>query len=326
MFLSLLVVLLVFKTANAELSTGPLTTDYQPIVNSQTISLLTKNSQSDNLSTKLTTGAILNDRVLLADSNLSGVGGAEIYTPTSDEISIYVVREGDTLSVVAEMFNVSVNTIKWANDISGSIKEGDILIILPVTGVRHEVKKGETLAGIAKKYNSKTEDVASYNGLDLNMKLILGTTIIVPNGEIEPPKPIIKSKSTGANIAKATTNKSLPTYSGYYMRPIVGGVKTQGIHGNNAVDLAHALGVPMYASASGQIIVAKTGGWNGGYGNYIVIAHSNGTQTLYGHLQSVSVTVGQAVNQGDQIGALGSSGNSTGPHVHFEIRGANNPF
>ena len=110
------------------------------------------------------------------------------------------------------------------------------------------------------------------------------------------------------------------------MRPIIGGIKTQGIHGHNGVDLASAYGSNIMASASGKVIIARSGGWNGGYGSYVVISHSNGTQTLYGHLSEVDVLPGDDVEQGQVIGKMGSTGKSTGTHLHFEIRGARNPF
>jgi murein DD-endopeptidase MepM/ murein hydrolase activator NlpD len=103
-------------------------------------------------------------------------------------------------------------------------------------------------------------------------------------------------------------------------------VKTQGIHGHNAVDLASSYGTNIMAAADGTVIVAKIGGWNGGYGNYVVINHPNGTQTLYAHMSSISVSVGQGVTQGESIGRMGETGDATGVHVHFEIRGAPNPF
>ena len=92
------------------------------------------------------------------------------------------------------------------------------------------------------------------------------------------------------------------------------------------MDLAASLGTPIYAAAGGTVIIAKTGGWNTGYGNYVVISHGNGTQTLYAHTKANLVTVGQMVKQGQTIALMGSTGKSTGSHVHFEIRGAKNPF
>jgi murein DD-endopeptidase MepM/ murein hydrolase activator NlpD len=98
------------------------------------------------------------------------------------------------------------------------------------------------------------------------------------------------------------------------------------MHGQNATDLANKLGSPVLASAEGVVRVAKSGSYNFGYGNYIIISHPNGTETLYAHNQTLLVSPGQTVSKGQQIATIGSTGNSTGPHVHFEIRGAYNPF
>lgn len=111
------------------------------------------------------------------------------------------------------------------------------------------------------------------------------------------------------------------------MRPVSGGVRTQGIHGYNGVDLASAYGAPIYAAAAGEVIISHSdGGWNGGYGNYVVIRHDNGTQSLYAHNSSNAVSVGETVTQGQVIGYMGATGKATGTHLHFEIRGATNPF
>jgi murein DD-endopeptidase MepM/ murein hydrolase activator NlpD len=110
------------------------------------------------------------------------------------------------------------------------------------------------------------------------------------------------------------------------MRPVSGGRESQGLHGYNAVDLAAPVGTPIYAAAEGTVIVSIMGGWNGGYGNYVVISHPNGTQTLYAHAKETLVIPGQHVEQGQLIAKIGMTGKTTGPHVHFEIRGARNPF
>ena len=112
----------------------------------------------------------------------------------------------------------------------------------------------------------------------------------------------------------------------YFLRPIIGGRRSRGIHGYNGVDLAEACGSAVLSSAEGSVIVARSSGWNGGYGKYIVVAHPNGTQTLYAHLKEILVDIGQRVPRGLRIGDVGSTGNSTGCHVHFEVRGAKNPF
>ena len=113
---------------------------------------------------------------------------------------------------------------------------------------------------------------------------------------------------------------------GGFIHPLPGSLRTQGIHGYNGVDLASGTGTPIRAAAAGQVIVAKSYGWNGGYGNYVVVRHANGTQTLYAHNSSNAVGVGTYVAQGQTVAYVGSSGRSTGSHLHFEVRGASNPF
>ena len=246
-------------------------------------------------------------------------------------ISVYVVREGDTLTSIAKLFRVSPSTILWANDLprNAVFKVGQTLIILPVTGVRYTVESGDTLVSIAKKFGSDATDIANFNGIDDGV-VIVGMKLIIPDGEIAVAAVVAAPASTKPTSGLATTlNVPLGTavQNGYYLRPIVGGVKTQGIHGYNGVDLAAPTGTPILASAEGDVIVAKSGGWNGGYGSYVVIQHSNGSQTLYSHESKVIVSVDQHVEQGQVIGYVGATGKATGPHVHFEIRnGIRNPF
>lgn len=244
----------------------------------------------------------------------------EVKTVDSDQISVYVVRSGDTLPAIAKMFGVSVNTIRWGNDIKGnSITPGQTLVILPISGIQHVVKSGDTLQSIAKQHKGDLDEILQYNNLTKNSKLTVGDVILVPDGEA------VSSGTTGGS--KPTP--AYPIYEGYYMRPIIGGVKTQGVHGHNGVDLALSYGSNILASADGEVLISRSSGWNGGYGSYIVIKHGNGTQTLYAHLSGTAVVAGQSVKQGQVIGYMGRSGSvrgHTGIHLHFEIRGARNPF
>lgn len=236
------------------------------------------------------------------------------------EISVYTVRPADTLSQIAEMFDVSSNTILWANDITDPsvIQPGDTLVILPITGVRHVVKKGDTIASIAKKYDGDADEIIAYNQLASASAINVGDTVVVPSGVAPMP-----ALSSGRSSSVTVTGNG----SAGFMNPLPGAVKTQGIHGYNGVDLAGVpVGTPVIAAARGTVIVAKPSGWNGGYGSYVVVRHTNGTQTLYAHLSSVSVSVGQSVSAGTVIGGMGNTGRSTGPHLHFEVRGASNPF
>ena len=247
------------------------------------------------------------------------VSTENIEYPTNDTISVYEVKKGDTIGMVAELHGVSKNTIVWANNLkSEKLTPGDILVILPITGVRHTVKNGDTVTSIAKKYKGDIDDIAKYNGIAADAKLVVGEIVLVPEGEIAAV--VVKGKSS----VSVSSGNSTP--NGFFTRPLVGGRKTQGIHGNNGVDIAALVGTPVLAAADGQIIVARNSGYNGGYGDMIIIKHNGNIQTVYAHLSSVGVTTGQYVSKGQTIGAVGNTGRSTGPHLHFEVRGAKNPF
>ncbi|HEY0964494.1 MAG TPA: LysM peptidoglycan-binding domain-containing M23 family metallopeptidase, partial [Candidatus Paceibacterota bacterium] len=198
-----------------------------------------------------------------------------------------------------------------------AIQPGDELIILPIAGVRHVVKSGDTIASIAKKYEGDKEEIISYNQLESN-ELTVGDTLIIPGGAMHAAP----AKTSGG----AQPTKTSGGGGAGFIHPAPGSVKTQGIHGYNAVDLAGSSGSTIRAALGGEVIVAKSGGWNGGYGNYIVVRHKNGTQTLYAHLSSLSVGAGEYVEQGQTLGGMGNTGRSTGTHLHFEVRGARNPF
>lgn len=290
--------------------------------NSQTMSLLSANLNINPIPTRSAHLATIDDNALSADSD-QGVGFVDAGKSGTGQISVYVVHKGDTLPMVAKMFEVSANTIKWANDLKGNtISEGQELVILPISGVKHTVKKGDTIKSIATKYKADLDEIVDFNDVSVDSALAVGTVVIVPDGEVVTVTTPTITKAKGV-INKLTGIKS---YAGYYMRPLNGGTKTQGIHGHNGVDLANSVGTPIMASAAGTVLISKSSGFNGGYGLYVVVSHPNGTQTVYGHLNSVNVSVGQSVSQGQVIGGLGNSGKSTGAHLHFEIRGATNPF
>ena len=267
---------------------------------------------------------IVGNTALLPESGPSGtLADVEESETSPDQISLYIVREGDSLSQIAKMFGVSTNTIIWANDIKRGdlVRVGQTLVIMPVSGVQHTVKKGDTINKITKRYKGNLDEVLEYNGFDKNTKLAVGDKVFIPNG-------VIKKTPIRRNYKSASKTRGISTkeYKGYYIRPLRGGIKTQGIHGYNAVDIAAPKGTPLFASASGNVTVARNYGWNGGYGKYVVIKHANGTQTLYAHQSKVIVKSGQPVVKGQIIGYVGTTGRSTGNHVHFEVRGAKNPF
>ena len=260
------------------------------------------------------------------------IGNDEIATSgiTNGDIRVRVVRENDTLSQIAEQYNVTSNTILWANDLSGptDIRPGDTLIILPIAGVQHEIARGDTVEALAVKYKSEVDDILAYNQLSSNADLEVGNTIVIPGGVIAPPPAPVRETTGYANAStQPTTNQNVSTPSaGWLTHPAPGTVRTQGLHGYNAIDFGGPVGTPIRASAAGEVIVSRNSGWNGGYGNYIVIRHPNGVQTLYSHNHVNYVGVGEYVSSGQVIAEMGSTGRSTGPHLHFEVRGAHNPF
>ena len=264
--------------------------------------------------------------VLVEDNALVSTGpvGADVMAEQktySGEIRVYTVRGGDSLSRVAEMFDVTTNTIMWANDLNraSDIQPGDSLVILPVAGVQHVVKSGDTLSTIAKKYKAEAEEIIAYNQMFEDEQLVVGATLIIPGGAIQAPV------RTGVSAQPVSVSGAVAASTGF-SHPAPGAIKTQGIHGYNAVDLAAGAGTSIRAAAAGEVIVSKSSGWNCGYCLYIVIRHPSGAQTLYAHLSSNAVGVGNYVAQGEVIGGMGNTGRSTGNHLHFEVRGGRNPF
>ena len=296
----------------------------QKPINSQNITLLAAAAGPDlNSKDSSSDISMVDGSALLPDAGPTG-GLADLSAGDFDhgQISIYVVREGDSLSSIAKMYDVSVNTIIWANSMARGAKlsVGQTLVILPVSGVEHTVKKGDSIEKIAKKYKGDPEEIRSYNGINPGDPLIVDSIVIVPDGEMPQVAPAMRPATSKLRGAGG------PDLEGYYYAPLASYRKTQGLHGYNGVDLAEYLGAPIMAAAEGDVIVSRSGGYNGGYGNYVVIQHANGTQTLYAHMLSTVTVAGQHVVTGQVIGYLGNTGHSTGPHLHFEVRGARNPF
>jgi len=280
------------------------------------IDLLSPALNYDPLSSKGGADVVVEDGItIVARAAIEG----NIVQSKSDEISVYDVRVGDTLSQIAQMFDVSVSTIRWANDLGndGNISPGDSLVILPVSGLKYKIKKGDTLNSLAKKYNADKLEIMVYNSLD-NEELSIGDEIIIPDAVIQTSPARAKTKyASSSNVASS---------SAYFSHPVPGARKTQGIHGRNGIDFGIPVGTPIKSAAAGTVIISRAGSWNGGYGTYVVVKHNNGTQTLYAHNSSNAVVVGERVNQGEVIAYSGNTGKSTGPHLHFEVRGASNPF
>lgn len=241
---------------------------------------------------------------------------------SKNKITDYVVENGDTLSTIAVKFNVSTDTIRYANSIVDidSLAPGDKLIIPPVTGVLHTVVAGETTAGIAKRYAASEEILIAQNNL-YGEELTVGMKVMVPDGDIpEAPKPVpvVQTKvASSSNSGGSQGSSQSIAASGQFIFPTVNAQGYYNGYHNWAIDIPGSIGTPIFASDGGLIVEAQYG-WNGGYGNTILIDHGNGFTTRYAHMTSLAV-VGGYVSRGQVIGYMGSTGRSTGSHLHFEI-------
>jgi hypothetical protein len=206
----------------------------------------------------------------------------------------------------------------WSNpnleDNPDLLQVGQELTILPVDGVYHQVGGSDTIEGIASTYKTDPALVINFlpNNLDPDNPVITpGQWLVVPGGS-KPFVPRVVTTYSGPIPEGATGG------SGALIWPASGNVYQGFWGGHPALDIAAWLGAPVLAADSGYVIVA---GWdNSGYGYHVVVDHGNGYQTLYAHLQAYYVDAGENVTKGQQIGEMGTSGHSTGPHLHFEIR------
>jgi murein DD-endopeptidase MepM/ murein hydrolase activator NlpD len=274
---------------------------------------------------------------LLSDGTLVKPIAVDTAVPDGKHlIRIHRTVKGESLTTIAERYNVSMMTIWWANDLkSHNLLVGKTLAVPPVDGLVHVVTEGDTLASLAKEHDIHVEPIREVNGLD-DPVLVPGQTLILPGAAGEPipepePRPAPPAEKPGAswggNAGGASGGQGNgaaqppAAYSGGRMVwPVVGGnnfVSRGFASGHYGLDIAGDHGARVVAAAGGTVIFA---GWKPNGGGYQVwIAHGSGVFTTYNHLSAVSVGNGQGVGAGQMIGRLGNSGNSTGPHLHFEV-------
>ena len=237
------------------------------------------------------------------------------------EIIDYKVESGETLSSIAQKHGISADTIRWANDLAkDAIKPGQTLKILPVTGVSYTVKSGDTLESVAKKFSAEQQPILDFpfNDVPDDLSLKVGQLLIIPDGsppEVKAPKP----KPQPQYLAQGPSSPAFSAPGGGEFIWPAGGSLTQYFSWYHpGIDIANRAGPGVAASDGGTVVVA---GWpdSNGYGNRVVINHGNGYTSLYGHLSNVYVSVGSTVSRGQLIGQMGSTGRSTGTHLHLEI-------
>jgi len=237
------------------------------------------------------------------------------------EIIEYIVLSGDTISTIAEEYEVSVSTILWENDLSAYsiIRPGDKLAILPQSGITHKIKKGETISSIAKNYKADEEKVLEANKLAKDATLQVGDKLVIPGGKKVSYTSYTPTTYTGfsAIIDAVKAPNAKPTAGNKMNWPTEGKRITQYYSWrHHAVDIANKTGTPIYSADAGTVEYV---GWGTGYGNQIVIDHGGGKKTRYAHLSKFYVEKGDKASKGQTIAAMGSTGWSTGPHLHFEV-------
>jgi len=260
------------------------------------------------------------------------------------EVITYTVETGDTLFGIAEKFGLKPETLLWGNTLTlgdnpHNLRPEQKLNILPTDGTYHRWSEGDGLNGVAEFFGVTVENILDFEGNGLNPDTIgdlshpniqPGTWIVIPGGKRSfvswstPPGGIPRDNpgvatGFGTGVCGAKVDGALG--SGAFIWPtnshVIGGFNWSPDSNHPGIDINGSLGDPIYASDSGVVVYA---GWNNwGYGNVVIVDHGNGWQTLYAHMDSVMVSCGQSVTQGGSIGTIGTTGNSTGPHLHYEM-------
>lgn len=233
----------------------------------------------------------------------------------------YTVLEGDTLFSIGQRYKISADAIRYVNNLedADSISIGQVLDIPPISGIIHKVKSGDTLDSISKLYAVPSQAIADFNYLSDLATLTIGSELVIPDAKI--PQAQVKTQFA-PNLSFSQGNFDNTYRKGWLIWPSSTRIVTQGFFWyHNGIDIATSWFTampPIWAAAEGRVIRA---GWDyTGYGINVVIDHGNGWSTLYAHLSRLNVSVGQRVRQGQQIGVMGNTGRSTGPHLHFEVR------
>ncbi|MFH0853909.1 MAG: peptidoglycan DD-metalloendopeptidase family protein [bacterium] len=230
----------------------------------------------------------------------------------------YIVQAGDVIGSIAAKFSITVNTILWSNNLSyySVIRPGDKLKIMPISGVLHKVASGETLSAIANKYNADLEKIKDYNILANANSLQKGQEIIIPDGVMKAAPQAVAYK-TAPHSAPVASSRIQYSNSENFIWPTTSKRITQYYHwGHHAIDVGGKIGTPIYSIEKGQIIFS---GWSTGYGYNIIVDHGGGQKSRYAHFSKLYVKKSVFVGKGQQIGEMGSTGWSTGPHLHLEI-------
>lgn len=252
--------------------------------------------------------------------------------PRSETID-YVVEGGDTLSSIGEKFKISGDAIRYANNLSDEnfLSVGQKLSIPPVSGIIYTVKAGDTVEGIAAKYKVAAQAIADFNYIVDNSDLKVGQKIVLPEAEIPPIPPkfvapplAYRGTPNALQVPLSAYNEPgspgvVPGASGSFGWPVGKRYISQYFYNYHlGIDIPGNSGDPIYAADGGR--VARSGWWPGGFGNAVKIDHGNGLSTMYAHMSSIEVSVGQEISKGQLIGRVGNTGRSFGSHLHLAVQ------
>jgi len=232
----------------------------------------------------------------------------------------HIVVKGENVNTIGRKYGISVESIKFANNLSGDyLKVGRKLKIPRVDGAVHTVKRGDTIASLAKRYNVPEQTIVDFNYIDAPYLLSEGQLLTIPEASLHDTKRNFVGREVYDSSAYGIIPiaKDGPGGTGKFAWPL-SGILTQKFHRYHpAIDIANS-GSNIIAADEGTVV--RAGWWKGGYGNAVQINHRNGYVTTYAHMSSIAVSTGQDVKKGEAIGVVGSTGRSTGPHVHFTIQ------
>ncbi len=283
----------------------------------------------DNLTDGFNPLILINEEAMAVKPRIIGSSFTteqELVPEKRTEIVLYTVQKGDAVSTIAQRFGVTINTILWANNLGAYtlIRPGDVLTILPESGILHTVKSGDTISRIARTYDVEEDKILTSNQLASVLKI--GDQLMIPGGRkiivAAAPKPApVQSNTTGIGIirdlVKAPDAPITVSSDDKMAWPTEGNRITQYFSWRHTgLDIANKTGTPLYAAEAGTV---ESAGWNNGYGYNVVIDHGGGKKTRYAHASKMFVKAGDSVSRGENIAAMGSTGWSTGPHIHFEV-------
>lgn len=243
----------------------------------------------------------------------------------------YTVKTSDTVEGIANTYGIKPSTITASNNLSANsaLSEGQKLTFPSVDGIVYKIKGGETLWDLSNLYKVSSEEIIAANKLENPDKLKLDQTIIIPKAEkfLALEATTSSSSKTSSSTKKSTTSKTTTVALNRGARPASGSISSnfgeRWGRDHNGVDIASPTGTNIYAYQSGKVTFS---GWKNGYGNVVIISHGNGMETYYGHCSKLLVKAGQSVEKGQHIAEVGSTGRSTGPHLHFEVRKGGTPI